>query len=299
MTQDGSVWSNFFHPRVVDITVGDVVEWRFAGFHNVAFAGGGQLPPLIVAEGRAAYMNPQVAFPVGSEEYDGQGYRNSGVPPEDPRIWASLRYRYRLRFTKPGTYVYTCIVHGPAMSGTVRVHPRGTHLSEDPGAALQRGRREQQATIAAGKRALARLGPTLSGKTVRISLLGDAQRGYSLMRYTREPLVVRRGTTVVWEMRDPFEIHTVTFVGSEKVPPFVVPQPQASGPPRLLLNPKVAAPTSHKEYAGSDYANSGILAPVGAPGPHTYSLRFTRSGTYTYWCPIHAAVGMKGVVVVR
>ncbi|MCS7173632.1 MAG: hypothetical protein N0A24_09730 [Armatimonadetes bacterium] len=26
MTQDGGVWSNFFHPRVVDITVGDVVE---------------------------------------------------------------------------------------------------------------------------------------------------------------------------------------------------------------------------------------------------------------------------------
>jgi plastocyanin len=111
--------------------------------------------------------------------------------------------------------------------------------------------------------------------------------------------VVRRGTTVIWEMQDPFEIHTVTFAGRERVPAFVIPQPQPSGPPKLLLNPRVADPTPQREYAGSGYVNSGILVPVGAPGPRRYSLRFTRSGTYTYWCPIHALVGMKGVVVVR
>ncbi|MDR7416635.1 MAG: plastocyanin/azurin family copper-binding protein [Armatimonadota bacterium] len=298
MTQDGSVWSNAFHPRVVDITAGDTVEWRFEGFHNVAFAGGGQLPPLVVTEGKAAYINPQVAFPVGPAEYDGQGYRNSGVPPEDPKAWAG--YRYRLRFTRPGTYVYTCIVHGPAMSGVVRVHPEGTVLPRDPAAVLRQGRQEQRATLQAGRQALSRLRTEVRGNgEVRVSLVGNAQGGYSLMRFTRAPLVVQRGTTVTWEMRDPFEIHAVTFVGSEKVPPFVVPQPQASGPPKLLLNPRVAAPTPQKEYAGSGYVNSGILVPLGAPGPRSYSLRFIRTGTYTYWCPIHAMVGMKGTVVVR
>ncbi|MDR7524309.1 MAG: hypothetical protein QN188_09465, partial [Armatimonadota bacterium] len=63
LTRDGSVWSNAFHPREVDVTVGDVVEWQFAGFHNVAFAGGGKLPPLVVMEDKSAYLNPQVAFP--------------------------------------------------------------------------------------------------------------------------------------------------------------------------------------------------------------------------------------------
>jgi len=295
ITPDGAVWSNAFYPRVLDISVGDTVKWRFEGFHNVAFAGGGPLPPLVVMEGKSVYMNPQVAFPVGPQAYDGSGYRNSGMPPEDPKGWA--QFQYALRFTKPGVYTYSCIVHGPAMSGTIRVHPRGTRPLQDPGASLQRGRREQQATLAAGKRAWAGLRPMVSGRTVRVSLLGDAQRGYSLMRYTRAPLVVRRGTTVTWEMRDPFEVHTVTFVGGV-VPPFVVPQPQNGGPPRLLLNPKVVVPTGERVHQPG-YVNSGILAPLGAPGVHTYSLRFDRPGTYTYWCPIHAALGMKGTIVVR
>ncbi len=300
LTRDGSVWSNAFHPRVVDVAVGDVVEWQFAGFHNVAFAGGGQLPPLVVTEGKGMYMNPRVAFPAGSGEYDGHGYRNSGVPPEDLGVWASLRYRYRLRFTKPGTYVYSCIVHGPAMSGVVRVHPQGTSLPRDPAAAVLQAQQEQRATLQAGQRALAQLRPEVRADgEVRVNLVGDAQRGYSLMRFTRRPLVVPRGTTVTWEVQDPFEIHTVTFVGQEKVPAFVIPQPQRSGPPKLLVNPRVAAPTPQKTYAGGGYVNSGILVPVGAPGPRSYSLRFTKSGTYTYWCPIHAPVGMKGVVVVR
>ncbi len=296
MTPDGAVWSNAFHPRVLDVTVGDTVEWRFEGFHNVAFAGGAALPGLVVMEGKSAYLNPQVAFPVGPQEYDGAGYRNSGVPPEEPKGMA--QFRYALRFTEPGVYTYSCIVHGPAMSGTIRVHPRGSTLPEDAEAALQRGRGEQRATLEAGRAALARLQPTGAGRSVRVPLVGDAQRGYSLMRFTREPLKARRGTTVTWEMRDPFEIHTVTFVGGGPVPQFVIPQPQNGGPPKLLLNPQVVAPTQgHRHRPG--YLNSGILALLGAPGVHTYSLQFDRAGTYTYWCPIHAAMGMKGVVVVE
>jgi plastocyanin len=296
LTPDGSVWSNAFHPRVLDVTAGDVVEWRFEGFHNVAFAGDGKLPPLMVVEGQAAYLNPQVAFPVGPPTYAGQGYRNSGTPADDPKSFAA--FRYALRFPQPGTYTYSCVVHGPAMSGTIRAHPRGQRLLQDPAQALRRGREEQRATLEAGRRALGRLQPQVRGGEVRVPMVGDAQRGYSLLRYTRTPLVVRRGTTVTWEVLDPFEIHTVTFPGSGPVPPFVVPQPQAGGPPRLLLNPTVVAPTAQRAYQGG-YANSGILVPLGAPGPRSYSLRFDRAGTYTYWCPVHAGLGMKGVVVVE
>lgn len=296
VSRDGSVWSNAFHPRVLDVTVGDVVEWRFEGFHNVAFAGRGELPPLVVKEGASTYLNPRVALPEGSGTFDGAGYRNSGVPPEDPAGMA--RFAYRLRFTEPGTYTYTCIVHGPAMSGTIRVHPVGTRLPEDPASALRRGREEQRATLGAGRAALSRLQPEVAGDRVRVAMVGDAQAGYSIMRYTRTPLRIRRGTVVTWEVRDPFEIHTVTFVGAGPVPPFVIPQPQAGAPPKLLLNPKVVAPAGDRVHRPG-YVNSGILMPLGAPGPHTYSLRFDRAGTYTYWCPVHAAVGMKGVVVVE
>jgi plastocyanin len=229
LTPDGSVWSNAFHPRVLDVTARDVVEWRFEGFHNVAFAGGGRLPPLTVVDGRAVYLNPEVAFPAGPQTYAGQGYRNSGTPADDPKSIAA--FRYALRFPEPGTYTYSCIVHGPAMSGTIRVHPRGERLPQDPAQAMRRGRQEQRATLEAGRGALNRLQPQVRGGEVRVAMVGDAQQGYSLMRYTRTPLVVRRGTTVTWEVLDPFEIHTVTFVGSSPVPPFVVPQPQAGGPP--------------------------------------------------------------------
>ena len=52
--------------------------------------------------------------------------------------------------------------------------------------------------------------------------------------------------------------------------------------------------------AGTGYANSGVLLPPMSPqGPHTYSLTFTKPGTYTYWCVVHVPVGMRGTVVVQ
>ncbi len=296
LTPDGSVWSNAFHPRVLDVTAGDVVEWRFEGFHNVAFAGGGRLPPLTVVEGRALYLNPEVAFPAGPQTYAGQGYRNSGTPADDPESIAA--FRYALRFPEPGTYTYSCIVHGPAMSGTIRVHPRGERLPQDPAQALRGGREEQRATLEAGRGALNRLQPQVRGGEVRVAMVGDAQQGYSLMRFTRTP---PGGPTRdqghvggPGPLRDPHG----DFRGLKPCPTLrgaTAPGGRASA---TAAESRVVAPTAQRAYQGG-YANSGILAPLGAPGPRSYSLRFDRAGTYTYWSPVHAGVGMKGVVVVR
>ena len=39
---------------------------------------------------------------------------------------------------------------------------------------------------------------------------------------------------------------------------------------------------------------------VGVPGTaQSYALTFTKPGTYTYWCLVHVAQGMKGTIVVR
>jgi plastocyanin len=38
---------------------------------------------------------------------------------------------------------------------------------------------------------------------------------------------------------------------------------------------------------------------LSSPGPKTYTVTFTKPGTYTYWCPVHVAQGMKGTVVVQ
>lgn len=295
-TKDYGVWSNAFNPRKIEVATGDTVVWKFAGFHTVTFLGGTQFPSLTVPEGDRTYFNPRVFFPVGGRTYDGTGYHNSGTPPENSAAFAKLTYA--LTFTKPGTYQYVCVVHGPGMGGTVVVKDR---VSGSPSATAAQSGREQAATLKTGQAALAAWKTERQGATVVVPLVGNLRSGYSLLRFSRHPLVVARGTTVTWTMRDPFEIHTVTFTGGQKPPEFVLPQPQAQGPPKLLLNPKVATPTAQKTYDGKGYANSGILFPAGAPGnlPHSYSLTFTKPGRYEYWCVVHAPEGMKGVIVVK
>jgi plastocyanin len=289
-TPDRSVTANAFFPETVEVAVGDTVTWTFEGFHNVAFESGGAAPPF-VREGDSTYYNPQVVFPVGDHSYDGTGYHNSGFPRPGARL------SYTLTFTKAGRYAYVCTVH-PGMRGIVIVTDKAAGT---PAAALERGRAEQAATLAAGRARLAGLEVERNGTSFVVPLVGNSQQRYSLLRFTREPLVVPRGATVTWVMQDPFEIHTVTFTSGEKPPPFVVPEPQASGPPKVLLNPRGLTPTNTTEYDGTGYVNSGLLFPPGNPGkfPSSFSLTFTNPGRFEYWCLVHAEAGHRGIVVVQ
>ena len=118
------------------------------------------------------------------------------------------------------------------------------------------------------------------------------------MRFAPETITVKAGDTVQWSNRDAFEPHTVTFAGSEQVPPYHFPEPQSQGPPKEYFNRKAAAPVGGPSHDGTGFYGSGRLAQVIAPGTHTYSLTFTKPGTYTYWCVLHVPEGMRGTVVV-
>jgi plastocyanin len=290
-TADTSIYANAFFPQTIEIGVGDTVTWTFEGFHNVAFLSGGAAPPFGVAEGDKTYWNPQTLFPVGDQRYDGTGYRNSGVPGRDGRL------SYTLTFPKPGRYPYVCTLHS-GMRGTVIVTAKATGT---PAAALKRGRAEQAATLAAGRARLAGLGVERHGTSVVVPLVGNSQQRYSVLRFTREPLVVPRGATVTWAMRDTFEIHTVTFTSGDKPPQFAVPEPQSNGPPKVLLNPKALTPTNTTRYDGTGYVNSGLLFPPGNPGksPSSFRLTFTTPGRFEYWCLVHAEAGQRGIIVVQ
>src|SRR5437899_8682692 len=211
-TADTSIYANAFFPQAIEIAVGDTVTWTFEGVHNVAFLGGGSAPPFSVPEGDKMYWNPQILFPVGDKTYDGTGYHNSGVPGPDWRL------SYTLTFTKPGRYSYICSIHS-GMRGTVIVTDKATGT---PAAALKRGRAEQAATLAAGRARFANPHVERHGTTFVVPLVGDSQQRYSVLRFTREPLVVPRGSTVTWAMRDTFEIPTVTSTSGAKPPAFVV-----------------------------------------------------------------------------
>jgi plastocyanin len=291
--KDFSVVSNAFHPRTIDVAVGDTVTWQVRGFHTVSFLSGQQPLALEVREGDKTYFNPQVFFPSGGRTYDGTGYRNSGAPPEPPKP-----FTYSLTFAKAGTYKYLCQVHGPAMSGAVTVKER---VTTSPAAVSRRSRSDLAATLRAGRTAWANFKTERQGSTVIVPLIGDPKAGFSILRFSPKPLVISPGTTITWTMRDPFEIHTVTFLGGQKPPEFVIVEPQKQGPPKLLVNPKAAAPTKTKTYDGVGYVNSGILFPPGVPGnpPTSFSLTFTKPGRYEYLCVIHNLEGMKGTVIVK
>jgi len=183
------------------------------------------------------------------------------------------------------------------MKGMVIVTDKATGT---PAAALQRGRAEQAATLEAGRAAFSNLQVERHGTTFVVPLVGNSQQRYSVLRFAREPLVVPRGSTVTWEMRDTFEIHTVTFTSGEEPPKFVVLEPQASGPPKVLLNPKALAPTTATQYDGTGYLNSGMLFPPGTPGlPSSFSLTFNTPGRFEYWCLIHAETGQRATIIVE
>jgi plastocyanin len=290
-TADTSIYANAFFPRAVEIGVGDTVTWTFEGFHNVSFLSGAAAPPFAVSEGGKAYWNPRMLFPAGAVSYDGTGYHNSGVPGPDGRL------SYTLTFTKPGRYSYECTIHS-GMRGMVIVSDKATGT---PAAALKRGRAEQATTLAAGRARLAGLQVERNGTSFVVPLVGNSKDRYSVLRFTKEPLVVPRGSTVTWSMRDTFEVHTVTFTSGEKPPSFAVPEPQTSGAPKLLLNPKALTPTNATRYDGTGYVNSGVLYPPGNPGnlPSSFSLTFTKPGRFEYWCLVHADVGQRGIIVVQ
>lgn len=294
--KDSSVASSGFFPHTLTVAVGDTVHWIFDGQwpeHTVTFLSGAQPPAPDVEQGGKSYLNPRVAFPAGGPTYDGAGFHNSGMPPDPTKPFS-----YTLTFTKPGTFAYLCLLH-PGHEGTVIVKSRA---GETPAQATARGQRELGAALGAGDHAYSQWRPTANGKTVTISLIGNPQAHWSVLRFTPGPLTVARGTTVIWDMRDPQEIHAVTFPGDQAgASNFIIPQPQPNGPPKLLENPQVVTHTSATQYAGGGLVSSGILLPPGTPGnpPTNYRLTFTKSGQFSYVCAVHAPQGMWGTIIVK
>jgi plastocyanin len=115
------------------------------------------------------------------------------------------------------------------------------------------------------------------------------------------------GDSVSWSING---FHTVSFLatGQTPGPPFVPAvgnlvsgQLDAAstpfwfnGQPKQIINPETAFPSGGKTYNGSGYLNSGTPNPGGPPAP--FVVKFTKAGTYAFFCLIHP--GMKGVVKV-
>ena len=296
-TPDHRLQAQLFAPSTITIDAGDTVTWTMAAAfdHTVTFLSGSRPPDLFIPENdRKLLFNPLVALPQGLKTYAGKGIANSGVLMGRDKT-------YSLTFTKPGSYAYLCMLH-PGMTGTVVVQPAGSPLPMNQAAYDKKGAQQVATAIARGQALLASTKVTKSkgakGTVYTSPMVGSLPSHASVIGFVPEAINIKAGDTVRWVLKDPIELHTVTFSGTEPTPEFVLAEPQPKGPPKLYFNSKGVYPAGGPVHKGAGSYNSGFMN-LSSRGPTTYSLTFTKPGTYTYWCVVHVPQGMKGVVNVQ
>ncbi len=123
---------NVYLPGTIRTRVGERVTWKMMGAdHTVTFGVPEYFPIIQFRENGNVRLNPRMVRPAGGHPeipeqegegvfrvdggtYDGTGFYSSGLFAAEPYA------EYSLRFSKPGTYKYACLLH-PPMVGTVVV----------------------------------------------------------------------------------------------------------------------------------------------------------------------------------
>ena len=267
-----------FFSSTITIDAGDSVTWNFkASDHTVSFLLPSQSPftaPLNAA---------------GGSTEDGSAFTSSGIDGPGGS--------YTLTFPKPGTYTYYCLLHPPEMMGNVIVQAKGTPYPHPQGYYTGQGRAAANAQLSAAQASVALFPYTDLGTTLVAGISPGLATGLPPSNSTvyrfldadnliATTVTIPVGATVTWVDQTNNEPHTVTFP--------VAGQPL---PPPIANNP-FSPPAGGSTYDGSTLTNSGPFGTaVGFP-PNSYSLTFTKAGTFTYYCLFHDNFGMIGIVKV-
>jgi plastocyanin len=261
----------FYTPEIT-IDEGDSITWKIAGnAHTVAFLTAGQVPP--------SPEDPAAQAPAGGSTVDGTTFTNSGVVFPAPG-----HDTYSLTFPKAGTYAFHCLIH-PGMDGTVTVNTAGTAYPQDQAAITAAAGAAEAVDIAKGHQLEQSFNPSttanVDGTTTYHLAAGVGADHISILTFIGASLDVQVGDTVEWTNGDSNgEPHSVSF-GTE---------PQ---------DPSALAPAGGSTYDGTaKWVSSGLFLGAPIPGPHSYSLKFTKAGTFNYICVLHDVVGMKGSITV-
>ncbi len=269
-----------FYPTSITIDAGDSVTWTFpAGEpHTVTFLGNRtSLPPP---------NDPSVPAPAGGSTYDGTVYTSSG--------FKLLGQAYTLMFSKPGAYKYYCLLHGGlrgGMDGTITVQAAGAPYPTAQSQYTSAGQAMISSDLANAAASINQFPYPIGGPHLAAGIapgLNAAPPATStVVRFldsksaaSNQSVTIPIGATVSWTNLSNNFPHTVTFgiVGQPfpKLPPF-------------------APPSGGTTYDGTAVTNSGVMMPG-----QSYSLTFTKSGTYTYHCLFHDDTeNMIGTVVVK
>lgn len=105
---------------------------------------------------------------------------------------------------------------------------------------------------------------------------GLGQGLITVMRFYPDTITIDEGDAITWTVQG--DAHTIAFLSGATPPsPF---------------SPQAQQPSGGNSYNGTGFVNSGIIAPGSS-----YTLTFTKAGTYQYNCLLHP--GMMATVVVQ
>lgn len=120
---------------------------------------------------------------------------------------------------------------------------------------------------------------------------GDSSRDQALVAndFFPDTITIDAGDSITWTARG--NGHTISFPGTNGIP---------GGPPTVSVG-LGNGPNGTTTYDGTNFVNAVLDSVPNTPeslGPATFTLTFTKAGTYPYLCQLHMPE-MKGVVVVQ
>jgi plastocyanin len=302
--------ANLFFPRRVEVHVGDTVTFKSDGFHTATYLGThkvAEFPIFTPAADKSTYtgiadaaskpfwFNGMAKFeynipalaPSGSNVIrGGAGVQSSGVLDKKG---------YAFKFTKPGDYVFHCVVHS-LMTMHVVVKPKAARVqavtrtikavAAELNAAVSTAKKLDKMTPTAPNTVYAGVGQQVPGGSVE------------LMAFKPQKLQVKVGTTVTFQLNSPMEIHNMVFGPIDYLNHSFETldlAPQGPGQPNQVwpfffygTDPAQAGGYS---YSGTEHGNgflaTPLLGPVGSPLPQTFKITFTKPGVFKYICGVH------------
>ena len=254
-----------FLPGTLWINRGDTIVWtaRAGEIHTVTFLASGQpLTPFNPGD-------PTQLFPQGGTSYDGVSYFNSGILTDEVDSGFPASTTYSLSFDTTGDFTYYCLVHGVMMKGVVHVRAAGTHYPFTQAQYNRQSARDRAAIIRDGFR----LWHETAEAATNHKVFAGADDGTAMvMRWIGQTVHVRLGSSVTFVNNGMAAPHTVTF-----------------GPEQ----PNIFVPYGDPTHFAGQPLNSGLFLP-GA----TFTVTFTKKGTFQYICGLHDYLHMVGKVVV-
>ena len=271
----GAVQTMGYGPKKIWINAGDTVRWVANSMepHTVSFADAEH--PAVEFDLATTYMTVQTSKHTIKR---GQ-FRSSGImAPEPDAIFPDAVSTYDLKFLEPGKYRYLCYLHGEAMKAVVVVRKAGKPY---PYTQAEYNMMATEAANADIEHGLDLWGDAMGASSSHHVYMGASDMRAMVNRFIPGNVTVKVGESVTFDMaKNAFPVpHTVTF-----------------GPPPA--NP--FAPTGDPTNFQGGALSSGVILPPGfGPPPSSFTVKFTKAGTYSYVCLLHAGMGMVGQVVVQ